>query len=74
MCSPSHESRVPHSSIGGHRRSSYESLIRCASIVKGASAYSGSGRPFVSGANGSAAKPTRNTRHIVTPAYRSGSS
>jgi len=30
--------------------------------------YSGSGRPFVSGANGSAARPTRNTRHMVTPA------
>jgi hypothetical protein len=30
--------------------------------------YSGSGFPLVSGANGSAASPTRNTRHIVTPA------
>ena len=30
--------------------------------------YSGSGCPLVSGANGKAAKPTRNTRHMVTPA------
>lgn len=30
--------------------------------------YSGSGLPLVSGANGSAAKPIRNTRHMVTPA------
>ena len=30
--------------------------------------YSGSGLPLVSGANGSAARPTRKTRHIVTPA------
>ena len=30
--------------------------------------YSGNGCPFVSGANGKAARPTRNTRHMVTPA------
>ena len=30
--------------------------------------YSGSGRPLVSGAKGSAARPTRKTRHMVTPA------
>lgn len=30
--------------------------------------YSGSGLPLVSGANGSAAKPIRNTKHMVTPA------
>jgi hypothetical protein len=35
--------------------------------------YSGSGFPLVSGANGNAASPTRNTRHMVTPAYRIGS-
>jgi len=31
-------------------------------------AYSGSGTPLVSGANGSGASPSRNTRHMVTPA------
>ena len=36
-------------------------------------AHSGSGRPFVSGMNGTVASPIRNTRHIVTPAYRIGS-
>ena len=30
--------------------------------------YSGSGWPLVSGANGKAARPTMNTRHMVTPA------
>jgi hypothetical protein len=30
--------------------------------------YSGSGFPFVSGMNGTVAKPMRKTRHIVTPA------
>ena len=35
--------------------------------------HSGRGCPLVSGAHGSAARPTRNTRHIVTPAYRMGS-
>jgi hypothetical protein len=30
--------------------------------------YSGSGFPLVSGANGSAARPTRKTRLMVTPA------
>jgi len=30
--------------------------------------YSGNGCPLVSGANGKAARPTRNTRHMVTPA------
>lgn len=35
--------------------------------------YSGSGRPLVSGAKGSAASPIRNTKLIVTPAYRMGS-
>ena len=34
----------------------------------GALTHSGSGLPLVSGANGNAAKPTKNTRHIVTPA------
>ena len=31
-------------------------------------AYSGSGLPLVSGANGRASRPTRNTEHIVIPA------
>ena len=35
--------------------------------------YSGSGLPFVSGAKGRASRPTRNTEHIVMPAYRMGS-
>jgi len=30
--------------------------------------YSGNGCPLVSGAKGNAASPTRNTRHMVTPA------
>jgi len=30
--------------------------------------YSGSGWPLVSGANGSAARPTRKTAHMVMPA------
>src|SRR5580658_669301 len=35
--------------------------------------HSGNGSPFVSGANGRVASPIKNTRHIVTPAYRIGS-
>ena len=35
--------------------------------------HSGSGLPRVSGAKGKASRPTRNTEHIVIPAYRIGS-
>jgi len=34
--------------------------------------YSGSGFPFVSGANGNTASPSKKITHIVTPAYRIG--
>jgi len=36
--------------------------------------HSGSGCPRVSGANGSASNPRKNTEHMATPAYRIGSS
>lgn len=42
-------------------------------IPGGNASQSGSAFPLVSGANGSTARPIRNTRHIVTPAYRIGS-
>ena len=54
-------------------RARYRKRRTSRSLSRRGSHYSGSGFPFVSGANGSAARPTRNTRHMVTPAGRMGS-
>ncbi|GIW89790.1 MAG: hypothetical protein KatS3mg109_0222 [Pirellulaceae bacterium] len=43
-------------------------------LCRGAgNAYSGSGRPLVSGTKGKTISPIRNTAHMTNPAYRRGS-